>query len=382
MRGSIIKRGNTYTYVLDLGFDAAGKRRQKWIGGFRTKKEAEDALGVALGRVQAGTFADAGRTTVREFLEVWIAGAAPSLAPSTAADYRRIITQYLVPRLGRVKLSKLTSLDVTQFNADMLAGGGKGGRKLSPRTVVYAQSVLGRALADAVRWGLIARNPAHGLARPKVAKPDMSVWTAEQARTFLAYAAEDRWYALWLLLITTGLRRGEASGLRWSDLDLDAKVLSVRRTRTTVDYAIVENEPKTARSRRMVSLDAATVAALLAHRVRQREELVAFDGEDAAPAVYVFTDELGEPSHPQAITDRFQRLTKDAGLPVIRLHDLRHTSATLALMAGIHPKVVQERLGHSSIMITMDTYSHVVQGMQEQAAEQLASLLRPQGEAS
>lgn len=376
MRGSIVKRGSTYSYVLDLGADAAGRRRQKWVGGFRTRKEAEAALGVALGRVQEGTFADAGRLTVREYLETWLDGAAPSLAPSTVADYRRMINQYLVPRLGRHRLAKLTSVDVTKFNAEMLAGGGKDGRPLSPRTVVYAQSVLGRALADAVRWGMIPRNPAHGLARPKVPKPDMTVWTAEHARRFLQHAADDRQFALWLLLLTTGLRRGEAAGLRWGDIDLDARSLSVRRTRTTVDYAVVETEPKTARSRRLVSLDADTVAALVALRKAQRLEVAAVVGPDAPDPRYVFTDEAGEPLHPQSITARFQRLSAEAGVPAIRLHDLRHTSATLALTAGIHPKVVQERLGHSSIMITMDTYSHVVQGMQEAAAEKLAGLLR------
>lgn len=375
MRGSIIKRGKTYSYALTVGVDAAGRRRQKWVGGFRTKKEAESALAEALGRVQSGSYCDAGRQTLREYLEAWIDGAAPSLAQSTASDYRRIIKQNIVPRLGAVRLGALTPAQISKFNNDLLAGGGRNGKPLAPRTVIYAHSVLGRALQDAVRWGLIARNPSRSVTRPKAPRTEMSVWSAEQARQFLRYVADDRLHALWLLLLTTGLRRGEVAGLRWGDLDLEAKTLSVQRTRVTVDYTVVENEPKTAKSRRRIALDRDTADALRSHLARQRVEALGLVGTWTHSG-YVFTDEIGAAFHPQAITDRFQRLAAEAGLSVMRLHDLRHTSATLALLAGIHPKVVQERLGHSSIMITMDTYSHVVQGMQEEAAEKLAGLLR------
>jgi integrase len=211
--------------------------------------------------------------------------------------------------------------------------------------------------------------------RPKAPKTEMSVWTAEQARRFIEHAKDDRLYALWFLLLTTGLRRGEVAALRWSDIDLNERTLSVQRTRVTVDYTVVENEPKTPQSRRRIALDVDTVEALRAHRRQQSSDRKRL-GDDWQQTGYVFTDEIGEPMHPQAITDRFQKLASEAGVPVMRLHDLRHTSATLALSAGVHPKVVQERLGHSSIMITMDTYSHVVQGMQEAAAEKLAGLLR------
>ena len=166
--------------------------------------------------------------------------------------------------------------------------------------------------------------------RPKAPKTEMSVWTAEQARQFLEYASDDRLYALWFLLLTTGLRRGEVAALRWSDIDLTAKTLSVQRTRVTVDYTVVENEPKTPRSRRRLALDVDTVEALRAHRRKQtadRKQL----GDDWQQTGYVFTDEIGAAMHPQAITDRFQRLAGEAGVPVMRLHDLRHTSATLAL---------------------------------------------------
>ena len=375
MRGSIVKRGKTYSYVFALDPDSEGKRRQKWVGGFRTKREAETGLAEALGRLQAGTYSDAGRQTVRDFCEQWIESVASSLAPSTVSDYRRIIQQMIIPRLGKIRLGALTPAHISKFDNDLLKGGGRNGKPLAPRSVVYAHAVLGRALQDALRWGLIARNPSRMVKRPKAPKSEMSVWTAEQARQFLEHVSDDRHYALWFLLLTTGLRRGEVAALRWSDIDLAVKTLSVQRTRVTVDYTVVENEPKTPQSRRRLALDADTVEALRAHRSRQNADRKQL-GDDWQQTGYVFTDEIGAAMHPQAITDRFQKLAAAAGVPVMRLHDLRHTSATLALSAGVHPKVVQERLGHSSIMITMDTYSHVVQGMQEEAAEKLAGLLR------
>ena len=237
MRGSIVKRGKTYSYVFALEPDHEGKRRQKWVGGFRTKKEAE-----------------ASRRRSRQ-----------ALSPIT----RRIIQQMIIPRLGKIRLSALTPAHISKFDNDLLKGGGHNGKPLAPLSVVYAHAVLGRALQDALRWGLIARNPSRMVKRPKAPRSEMSVWTAAQARQFLEHVSDDRLYALWFLLLTTGLRRGEVAALRWSDIDLTAKKLSVQRTRVTVDYTVVENELKTPQSRRRLALDADTVEALRAHRGRQ-----------------------------------------------------------------------------------------------------------------
>jgi integrase len=202
----------------------------------------------------------------------------------------------------------------------------------------------------------------------------MAVWDVTQVKTFLAAVVDDRLFALWLLLITTGLRRGEAAGLRWEDIDLDAGRLAVRRALISVEYQVRVSEPKTARGRRTLALDHLTVRALRAHRARLSEEALAA-GESGQRTGYVFVREDGHPYHPERISLMFARLTKAAGLPPIRLHDLRHTAATMALAAGVHPKVVQERLGHANINITLDTYSHVVEGMQEDAAAKVAGLL-------
>lgn len=375
MRGSIVKRGSGYSYVVSLGRDdETGRKRQKWVSGFRTKRDAQAALTEALGRVQAGQFADPGRATVAEFLANWLDAVTPSLRPSTVASYRMIVDHWLVPQVGQVRLASLTPGNLNKAYGRLLTGGGKGGGPLSARSVRYAHTVLGKALSDAIEWGLLARNPARAAKPPRQARPEMKCWDVAEAKAFLSAVADDRLSAMWLLMVTTGLRRGEVAGLRWSDVDLDTGALAVRHALVTVDYKVLAAEPKTAKGRRTVALDPATVAALRQHRARQGEERV------AAWAVWtesglVFVQEDGRPYHPERLTIMFKRYVKEAKLPPIRLHDLRHTSATLALAAGIHPKVVQERLGHSSINITMDTYSHVVNGLQQEAADRLAALL-------
>ena len=202
----------------------------------------------------------------------------------------------------------------------------------------------------------------------------MRWWTPQQARTFLAAVEGDRFYALWVLLLTTGMRRGELAGLRWCDVDLDARVLSVVRTRVSVAYSVCESDPKTRSSRRTITLDARVVGVLRAHRRRQLEERLAWGGAWTDTG-YVFTREDGWPMHPERISVLFSRLVEIAGVPKIRLHDLRHTSASLALASGVHPKVVGERLGHSSISVTLDLYSHVMPSLQAEAAAKLGALI-------
>lgn len=240
----------------------------------------------------------------------------------------------------------------------------------------YLHAIVRRALADAVEWGLITRNPAAKARPPKAARnrEAMRTWTAPQLRAFLEGRADDRLYPLWLVLASTGMRRGEALGLAWDAVDLDASRLAVRRALVNVAYKLEFSEPKTEKSRRSVALDPGTVDALRAHRKAQAEERLAL-----GPAWHdhglVFTREDGQPVHPDRASKLFDQHVNTAGLPRIRLHDLRHTHATLALQAGIHAKVVSERLGHSTIAMTLDTYSHAIPAMQEDAAAKVAALV-------
>lgn len=375
MRGSVLKRGKTWSYVLYLGRDNDGRKRQKWVGGFRTRKDAEGALSEALERVRTGTWADPGRQTVREFLEDWLTAVTPSLRSSTAASYEQTLGGWVIPRIGKLRLSSLTPARLSALYGELLKSGrrdGTGG--LSARSVAYAHRILTHALKDAVSWGLLPRNPAEHVDPPRVARAEMRVWSQQDVRRFLAHVADDRLNALWALLLGTGLRRGEALGLRWDDVDLERRRIAVLRARSVVGYEVHVSEPKTARGRRSVSIDPVTTAAFAAYRKRQLEERLAW-GPAWHDTGYVFTSEDGNPLHPQHVSVVFKRLVEEAGLPKIRLHDLRHTAATLALMAGIHPKVVSERLGHASIGITLDTYSHVGENLQDEAAAKVANLI-------
>jgi integrase len=249
---------------------------------------------------------------------------------------------------------------------------------LSPRTVSYVHTILHRAFKDAVRWGRLARNPADAADPPRVGQRSggLDAWDAPTLRAFLtaSRAASDRMHALWHLLATTGMRRGEALGLRWTDVDLDAHRLRVLQTITQTRGAVVVGEPKTTQGRRAIALDSATVAVLREHRRRVLEArlLVGADFDDQD---LVFHQPDGHCLRPDAVSATFIRRVNQYGLPRLTLHGLRHTWATLALERGIHPRVVQERLGHSTVAITLGVYSHVAPTLHDEAAQLVADLV-------
>ena len=278
-------------------------------------------------------------------------------------------------------LQRLSGDLFTALYAELLDHGRRDGKGLSRRSVRYLHAIARRALSDASRWGLTNGNVADRADPPRQDRnrEAMHVWSAEQVRTFLAHVRGDRLYGLWLLLVMTGARRGEACGLSWDDLDLDAARVAIRRNLASVrgrdqNRTAFWSEPKTSASRRSVALDGATAEALRTHRRRQLAERLA-----AGPAYrdlgLVFSREGGSELDPDWMSKRFERLAASAGLPRIRLHDLRHTHATLALQAGVHVKVVSERLGHATVGMTLDTYSHVIPAMQEDAAAKVAALI-------
>jgi integrase len=377
VRGHVRRRGKSWAFVVDVGHDESGRRRQQWRGGFDTRREAEQALTEALGRLQKGTYVEPSKLTVAAFMGQWLDSIRASVRPSTWAAYAALTRTHIIPALGTIRLQQLTAAQLNRLYADLLEKGrrdGQGG--LSPRTVAYVHATVRKALAEAVRWQLLTRNVA-AQATPPRQQPngDLRTWSAEELRAFLAHVEGDRLYAAYLLASTSGLRRGELLGLRWRDLDLSGGRLSVTQTLVSVNYAVTFSSPKTAKGRRSVALDPATVAALRAHRVAMLEERLSLGLGAPTDDGLVFTALDGEPLHPAQFSDRFDRLVKAAGVPRIRLHDLRHTHATLALQAGVHPKVVSERLGHSTVAMTLDIYSHAIPAMQEEAAAKVAALV-------
>lgn len=377
MRGRIFKRGASYSYVVDLPPDPiSGRRRQQKKGGFRTKRTCEAALNDVLNALRSGTFVESSKRTVRSFLEEeWLPAIQAGLRPTTWETYRTHVAVYIAPTLGDVELQRLTPAQVGGLYRKLLSEGRRrrpGG--LSPKSVRNTHVVMHRALRDAVRWGYVVRNVAEAVDAPKVKHEDMKFWTPAQLHRFLATVGNDRLSALWILFATTGMRRGEVAGLRWLDLDLEATRLLVRAPRVAVGKEIVVSQPKTAKGRRAVSLDKFTVAALAGWKERQAEERAQV-GPGYQESGLVFTMIDGSPISPHLLTDWFEAWAKKADLPRIRLHDMRHSYASAALAAGVPAKVVSERLGHAHIGITMDTSSHVMPELDQDAADLVAGLI-------
>ena len=297
--------------VVDISPDESGRRRQRWHSGYDTRREAQKALTEILGRLQAGTYIEPSKATLAQYLEGWLGSARVSVRPATYATYATLCRVHIIPRIGATPLQRLGRDQLNSMYADLLDSGrrdGKGG--LASRSVRHVHTTIHTALAAAVEEGTLARNVAD-LAKPPArgGSKEPATWTAEELRAFLEHVREDRVYALYHLAGTTGLRRGEALGLRWRDLDLDDGRLSVSQTVVSVDYAVLFSEPKTQAGRRSVALDPETVRVLGEHRKQQVQERLALGGY-ANYRDLVFCDVDGGPLHPSNVSKRFDKLVK------------------------------------------------------------------------
>lgn len=383
-RGTVKQASNgTWYFIVDIA-DEDGRRQQTRRRGFATQRSAQAALNKLLQDLANRTYVSPSRQTLAGFLtDDWLPAIETTIRPSTFDSYRRNIRIHVGSHpIGAVPLQRVDATKLNKLYADLLAGRSSS-KPLSARTVRYVHVILHRAFRDAMRWDRIVRNPCASADPPKPGKAHrstMCTWSADELAAFLSATAGDRLSVAWWLLATTGMRRGEVLGLTWQAIDLDGGTLSIRRTLVTTqarragDPGMSWSEPKTDKGWRTVALDAETVAILRAHRTRQLEERLAagpeYDDQDLVVATV-----FGKPVHPKTLSWYFGRAVKIAGLPSIRLHDLRHSYATLALKAGIHPRVVQERLGHANVGITLDTYSHVTMPMQIEAASVVAGLI-------
>ena len=370
-------RGISYLVRVEFPPDpVTGKRRQR-SKAFKTKREAEKHLAVWLVEIERGTAIDGAKMTVGQYLLHWLETSVKhTVRRSTYLSYEHLIRNHLIPALGAVSLQKLQPVQVQAFYSEKLNAGrsdGKGGG-LSPRTVRYLHTVLRKALQQAMKWGMVARNVCDATDPPRAVRPHVKIWTPEEARQFLQAAAEDTYAVAWLVALTTGLRRGELLAIRWQDVDLTKGLLHVRQSLNAVGGERYFEQPKTAAGRRVVALSSETVAALRIHRVRQNAQRLRC-GSAWRDHDLIFTVPDGGPVWPDDLTHRFNVLVKAAGAPRIRLHDLRHTHATMLLKEGVHLKIVSERLGHGGIQITADVDSHVTPDMQRQAADSVDSAL-------
>ena len=387
MQGHIHKRVRTdskgkertlwYVVVdLDLGVDETGRRRQKWHGSFRTRKEAEIARAKLVDNVHSGTYIAPDRTTLSEWVtDTWLPMTATRVKPSTLFSYRRNLEIHVLPTLGRKTLQQITPTMLNTLYARLAIDDGSR-NALSAKTISYIHTTIHKVLADALDADLVGRNVAERAKPPRPSRRStagIQSWDADELRTFLEAVTDTRLEAIWRLAAMTGMRRGEVLGLRWADIDLDAARLSIRQALVAVGDEVIESTPKS-HSARVVDLDAETVGLLRSHRAKQDEERAEW-GTDYEDADLVVAKENGEPIHPHTFSQSFERIIANAGLRRIRLHDLRHTHASLALKAGVPVKVVSERLGHESPAFTLKQYAHVLPGMQAEAAAQIAALV-------
>lgn len=386
MRGHVRKKGNNYYVVLELDRDENGKRRRitlsvrKELGLNRpaTKRQAEQLLVKKLREIQEGTFIEPNDMTVGDLLDRWMEShGETNLKQTTYETHLSCINNHIKPAIGHIPLAKLRPLHLQQLYTDKLKGGRADGKPggLSSSSVRYMHMIMHTALSAAVKWDLVARNVADAVTPPKVESVKQKTWTADEARKFLDYIREHRLYPLYYLALTTGMRRGELLGLRWQDINWEQRTLSINQTLvTTPGGQNIISSTKTESSNRVVALSAAMIAELRRHRKRQLEEMMVL-GINSYDQELVFVSEVGTPINPRNLLRHFQTTAKKARLPVIPFHCLRHTSATLMLQQGIHPKVVAERLGHSRITTTLDTYSHVLPNIQAEAADVLEQTL-------
>lgn len=343
-----------------------GKRKSVYA---KTRREVQDKLRTAQRDIDSGLDLSAGRRTVAQYLDDWLARVKPAVKPKTWEGYESIVRVRVRPHLGHVPLSRLTPLDVQKLYATLEDAG------LSRRSVHHTHCVLHRAFRQAMRWQLLPRNPCDGATPPTPVRRDMRVLSASEVTHLLDATRAHPSHGLYVLAVTSGARIGELLALRWDDLDLDAGKLAVRRSLQRQRGAgLVFVHPKTDRSRRTVHLSQRAISALREHRTRQLEHRLAI-GAAWHDQGLVFANATGGPLDPSWQTNAFKATLRAAGLPVVRFHDLRHTAATLLLGQGVHPKVVSEMLGHATITLTLDTYSHFVPALHAQAAAAMDAAL-------
>lgn len=327
--------------VAYLGKGEDSKRQYKWRRGFRTPVEAEKVLGEMLRELDAGNLAPARKITVSEFIAHWLDTMEHKVRPSTFASYKWYSGKHFTPNLGTLQLGSLTAEMLTRLYARLSRDG------LSPKTIRNLHGVISRALRDAVAWKYIPRNVAAEVTLPKRETPELQAWSPEELRAFLDHVRDDWLYPLWHLAVFTGMRRGELIGLRWADLDLDAGRLTIRKAKTSA-------------GNRTIALDPTTVEALREH---------------PRYGAHVFMWPEGREIDPNLITKWFRKHMKAAGLPPIRLHDLRASYITAAIETGVPPQVIAARVGHANTSITMNIYARVIGGADEDAATRVAAAI-------
>ena len=373
MRGHIKQRSKgAWTIILNLGRDpATGKRKQQWVTIRGTKKEAETKLSELQHQLDTGGYIKPDKVTLGQFLERWLADyAVPNLSPETTQAYEFMARKHLIPGLGFIPLQQLTPAHIQAYYTEKLTTGrrdGQGG--LSPRTVRHHHRLLHVLLESAVKWQLVQRNVSDSVDAPKFRPKEMRTFNQDDMLSFLESVKETEYYPVFYTALFTGMRRSELLALRWSDVDLDLGFISINRSlHHLADKSFVFQPPKTTKSRRQVPLAPSNSLVLKLHLEGQRAARLLMD-QPVHDDGLVFCQVDGGPLLPHSVSQAWRRLVRKAGFPGIRMHDARHTHATLMLEQGVNWKIISERLGHGSVAMTLDLYAHASPGLQQAAAQ-------------
>ncbi|NLK53066.1 MAG: site-specific integrase [Syntrophomonadaceae bacterium] len=384
MTGRIVEliKGKKYQVIIEAGKNPKTGRRsriKRTVNG--RKVEAEKLCADIIYKLEHGTYIKPDKTTLAEYLRKWLKTYAANKAPSTYNGYKRIVEAHIIPQLGRVQLSKLQPMQIQEYYTNRLREGrrdGKGG--LSAASVQRHHALLRQALHHAVKWGFLSRNPADLTEPPTPEQPEIFPLEPDQLDEVLELAQGKRDEYLYIVAAYTGMREGELLALTWNNVDLTGDD-PVCRVRQTVGYIsgqgfVFRPTAKHKKGRREIPLMDITVTALKQQKKMLAQEMLINAKTYNRENNLVFPNSVGEPMDPSGLGRRFKTIAREAGFPEVRFHDLRHTHATMLLKQGIHPKIVQERLGHQTIGITMDTYTHVIKGMQKEAVEKMNEYLK------
>ncbi|WP_242272077.1 site-specific integrase [Bacillus cereus group sp. BfR-BA-01310] len=368
MKGTIKKEGNSWYYQFTIGYSADGKRKQKKKRGYKTKKEAQQALTEALNAVNTGTYIEPSTSLYKEYLDDWFTTKKNSIGIQTARVYQDYLRSRIVPGLGNYTLSKLSAIHIQSFTNNLNKEG------LSSSTIKKVYEIVRNWLEYAADFELIPKNVAAKVKLPKANKKEMAVWNGEEVNQFLKIAKEDPVYIVFHLALTTGMRQGEILGLRWKDVDFEKGLIHIRQTLSHGGKEFIRGA-KTKSSLRTINLSEATVRVLKGRKLTVSKENLSF-GPIYEDLDLVACTSHKTPHNPTNVRRTFNRLIEAADVPKIRFHDLRHTHATLLFSKGINVKIISERLGHSNIKVMLDTYSHVLPTMQEEVVRKLDEIIK------
>lgn len=346
-----------------------GKRERKYKTVTGTKKQAEAELRKMISDLETGNISTPSAIKLSNWMDTWLTTYLPDIAQTTRDDYKDKIALYIKPTLGHIPLKALKNNDI-QVWINNLNNNGK-----SPKTIRNVYNNLNAALKKAVVLRMIPHNPCEGTVLPKLLKPQTNVYNIAQIQSALAAADDISTYLLILLGASVGLRRGEMAALQWKDVDLVKNTISISQSRVHTTLGILQKAPKTQAGKRTITIGQDAVNALRDAKSIYDDAVANKPGfKDLG---YVLFKDNGEPFHPDSLTQKWERFVARHNLPPIRLHDLRHSNATAMIAAGINAKVVQHRLGHANVSITLNTYTHVLPEMDQEAADKLNNVLFP-----